>query len=101
MVVSDDHMGFPVNGTKTIAATKFKATCLDLLDRVGAGEWDRVEVTKRGRLVAVLVPPPAHAEAVAGLHGFMRGSVVVPPGFDLTAPIADEPFAAAEGALPR
>lgn len=88
-----------MNGTKTIAATAFKATCLDLLDRVSAGEWDRVEVTKRGRVVAVLVPPPAAAEAVAGLHGFMRGSVVIPPGHDLTAPIADEDFAAAGGVL--
>jgi prevent-host-death family protein len=99
MVISNDHMEFPMNGTKTIAATAFKATCLDLLDRVGAGEWDRLEVTKRGRVVAVIVPPPSQAEAVAGLHGFLRGSVISPPGLDLTAPIADEAFAAADGAL--
>jgi hypothetical protein len=24
----------------------------------------------------------------------MRGSVAIPPGFDLTAPVAEEPFAA-------
>lgn len=89
---------------KLISATEFKATCLDILDRVGAGEWDRVEVTKRGRVVAVLVPPTPTATAVAGLHGLMRDSVVMPEGFDLTAPIADESFAAefftaAEGKL--
>jgi len=99
MVISNDHKEQAVTETKIIAATEFKATCLDVLDRVCAGEWDRVEVTKRGRVVAVLVPPPVQAEAVAGLHGFLRGSVVTPPGLDLTAPIADEAFAAAEGVL--
>ncbi|MGX9965682.1 type II toxin-antitoxin system Phd/YefM family antitoxin [Roseomonas sp. F4] len=84
---------------KLITATEFKATCLDILDRVGAGEWDRVEVTKRGRVVAVLIPPTPTVTAVAGLHGFMRDSVVMSDSLDLTAPIADEPFAAAEGKL--
>ncbi|MDO9503104.1 type II toxin-antitoxin system Phd/YefM family antitoxin [Falsiroseomonas sp.] len=84
---------------KLISATEFKATCLDILDRISAGEWDRVEVTKRGRVVAVLVPPTPPSAAIAGLHGFMRDSVIIPAGLDLTAPIADEAFAAAEGTL--
>jgi hypothetical protein len=33
------------------------------------------------------------------LHGFMRGSVIVPEGLDLTAPIADETFSAEDGML--
>ena len=86
-----------MSASKTISATEFKATCLDLLDRLNQGEWDRVEVTKRGRVVAILTAPPTQAEAVAGLHGFMRGSVVMPEGVDLTAPILDEPFVAASG----
>lgn len=86
---------------KLISATEFKATCLDILDRVGTGEWDRVEVTKRGRVVAVLVPPKPAAAAIAGLHGFMRDSVIIPEGLDLTAPVAEDPFDAAEGTLHR
>ncbi len=84
---------------KLISATEFKATCLDLLDRLNAGEWERLEVTKRGKVVAVVTAPTPAAEAVAGLHGFMRGSVTVPAGLDLTAPVLGEEFVAADGAL--
>lgn len=31
------------------------------------------------------------------LHGFMRGSVIIPPDFDLTAPVIDEPLDAESG----
>ena len=71
-----------------ISATEFKATCLDILDRIGAGEWERVEVTKRSRVVAVLVPPPTPAAELATLHGFLRDSVIIPPGFDPAAPVS-------------
>jgi hypothetical protein len=33
------------------------------------------------------------------MFGFMRGSVVVPEGFDLTAPVMDEPLSAERGVL--
>jgi hypothetical protein len=33
------------------------------------------------------------------VHGFLRGSVVVPHDVDLTAPVGDEPFLAALGQL--
>ncbi|MCO6418244.1 hypothetical protein JYK14_19040 [Siccirubricoccus sp. KC 17139] len=84
-----------------IAAAEFKATCLELLDRTAAGEWDRLEITKRGKVVALLVPPPAQAEALAGLHGCLRGMAVIPPGLDLTAPAAEgeAPFLAEQGLL--
>lgn len=74
---------------KVISATEFKATCLDSLDRVATGELDRVQVTKRGRVVAVLVPPTPGEAALAGLHGFL-----IPPELDLTAPGGKEPFTA-------
>ena len=45
-------------------AAEFKTHCLEILDRLSA--------------VAVLVRRT--------IHGFMRGSVVIPPGTDLTAP---------------
>jgi antitoxin (DNA-binding transcriptional repressor) of toxin-antitoxin stability system len=84
----------------TINATEFKAKCLDILDQLADRRLERVEVTKRGRVVAVLTPPPDPA-AVEQLYGFMRGSVVVPPGVDLTAPALDEPWDAELGVLHR
>jgi prevent-host-death family protein len=54
----DDHMA------KTVTATHAKATILALLDEVAAGE--EVEITKRGRTVARLVP-------AAGSHA-LKGS---------------------------
>lgn len=88
-------------GCRIVSASEFKAKCLDILDRIRTKELERVVVTKRGIPVAVLLPPPADAVEVERLHGFMRGSVVVPPEIDLTAPIADEAFAADEDAIHR
>jgi prevent-host-death family protein len=85
----------------TISATEFKAKCLDILDRVGRREWERVVVTKRGTPVAVVTAPPPQVLSIAQLHGFMRDSVVIPPDFDLTAPVLDEPLDAEEGELHR
>lgn len=82
-----------------IGAAEFKAKCLDILDRLANRELERVTITKRGRVVAVLTPPERDVAAVRRLHGFMRGSVLIPPGFDLTAPVADDDFAAARGDL--
>jgi prevent-host-death family protein len=91
-------MGAPVfPGERTVSASEFKAKCLDILDRISRREWDRVVVTKRGIRVAVLVPPTAEPEQVERIHGFLRGSVVIPPDIDLTLPATDEPFAADEG----
>ena len=87
--------------SRIVGASEFKAKCLDILDRIRSKELERVVVTKRGVPVAVLVPPPADAAEVARLHGFLRGSVVVPPEIDLTAPTADEASAADEGAIHR
>ena len=88
-----------MGAAKTISATEFKATCLQVLDRVQSGEWPRVEVTKRGRVVAVLSPPTATMELAKGLHGALRGRVAIPEGFDLTAPVGDAPFGAKRGPL--
>ena len=88
-------------GSLTLGATEFKAKCLRVLDRIGRRELERVIITKRGAAVAVLVPPPPEAAAVEQLPGFLRGSVVIPPEVDLTAPVADQPFAADQGELHR
>ncbi len=67
-----------------ISATEFKAKCLDIFDRVAAGELERVVITKRGRVVGILVPPEqAEPEST---FGSMRGSVVISADCDLTAP---------------
>jgi antitoxin (DNA-binding transcriptional repressor) of toxin-antitoxin stability system len=58
-----------------------------------------VVITKRGRVVATLIPPEDAEAATRQMHGFPRGSVAIPPGFDLTSPVADEPFAAEHGKL--
>jgi len=83
--------------TESISATEFKAKCLDILDRVSRREVEQVTVTKRGKIVAVVIPPEAEAVRVRQIHGFMRGSVVIHEDVDLTAPIVTEPFAAASG----
>ncbi len=88
--------------TQTLsAATKFRAKCLDILDRLGTDEIDRVAVTTRGRVLAILTPPPPVAERVRRLHGFMRGSVIFPPGSDLTEQAFDEPLDAEHWVLHR
>jgi prevent-host-death family protein len=85
---------------REVSATEFKAKCLDLLDQVNSGAIARLEVTKRGKVVAVVTKPPA--PAVGDLEGFLRGSVIVPPGLDLTAPTGgDEPTDAELGILHR
>ncbi len=83
----------------TISATEFKARCLDLLDRLGTSKLDQVVITLHGRTVAILTPSRAQVDAVQSLHGFMRGSVVVPDELDLTAPVLDDNFDAGTGLL--
>jgi prevent-host-death family protein len=85
--------------TQTINASDFKARCLEILDRLADRTLERVTITRRGRVVGVLVPPDDEADAVRRLHGFMRGSVAVPPEIDLTEPASNEAFAADDGDL--
>ena len=47
-----------------------------------------------------MTSPPNPAEALARrLHGFMKGSVIMPDGFDLTAPVLCETLNADRGVL--
>ncbi len=77
-----------------ITATEFKAKCLDLLDRVARHDIGPLSITKHGRVVAQLIAPPTEVSAIGHLHGFMRGSALVPDTVDLTSPVLD---AAARG----
>jgi len=82
---------------QTVSASEFKAKCLDILDRIRNREVERVVITKRGVPRCRPRPPPTQAGEVERLHGFLRGSVVIPAEVDLTAPVAEEPFAADAG----
>ena len=57
-----------------IAAGKFKAICLRLLDEVKKNHME-VVITKRGKPVAKLVP--AEEEAPRPLFGYMKGSIEI------------------------
>jgi hypothetical protein len=80
----------------TISASEFKAKCLGLLDQLATRKLTRLCITKRGRIVAIMIPPEDGRD-LGELHGFMRGSVVAPDGFDFTAPALDEPLSADQG----
>lgn len=82
-----------------VSATEFKAKCLDLLDQVGTRRIGRLEITKHGKVVAVLIPPASRDDDAQSLHGFLRGSVVIPDGVDLTAPVLDDALHAEQGSL--
>lgn len=85
---------------QVLSVTLFKAHCLELFDRLTNGSLDCIEVTRRGKVVAIVKPPsPPESEAQA-VHGCMKGMAVVAPGVDLTQPVLTDPIEAAEG-LPR
>ena len=67
---------------KTVAAGEFKQKCLRLLDEV-AETGTPIVVTKRGKPVAQLVPPPA-SESGAEWLGSLRGTAEIRG--DLVAP---------------
>ncbi len=86
-------------GTETISATEFKAKCLDILDRVSRHEVMQLSITKRGKVVAVLSPPLRPELEQTDIFGFMRGSVIIPEGVDLTAPICEDEWSVERGEL--
>jgi antitoxin (DNA-binding transcriptional repressor) of toxin-antitoxin stability system len=75
---------------KTLTATEFKAKCLDLMDQLASGQLKRVIVTKRGKVVASLVPPESAANipiAADVFWGCMKDVTNIPDDFDLTQPL--------------
>ena len=83
----------------SISATEFKATCLELFDRVQAGEIEEIEVTKRGRVVAIVRPPRVTREEAESLFGCMEGTLGVPDDLDLTAPVFEGEINAESGRI--
>ena len=61
---------------ETIAISKFKATCLSLLDRVKK-TGQPLLITKRGEPVAQVVPPPPPEPPAGSAFGSMAGSAEI------------------------
>ena len=70
-----------------INVTAFKAKCLELFKQLEARRYDKVVVTRRGKPIAELRPAGI---AIPDLYGCMKGSVIIPPGVDLTEPVLQE-----------
>lgn len=59
---------------KTIAATEFKAKCLNLIGQMGE-DREPITITKRGKPVAILSPFPQTNETTS-IVGAMRDTVL-------------------------
>ena len=60
--------------TRQVSAAEFKAKCLRIIQEMGS-DGRSVTITRRGRPVAVLSPPPVEHDAPPFL-GMMRGTVL-------------------------
>jgi antitoxin (DNA-binding transcriptional repressor) of toxin-antitoxin stability system len=97
MVVLNDWLLEMTMKHEIITVTDFKARCLELFDRLSDGSLDEIEVTRRGKRVAIVTAPPTAEAEARSLHGSMLGMTRIAPGVDLTEPVFDEEFEAAEG----
>jgi len=88
---------------KTVSVTEFKAKCLGFIDGVNSKKLRRVTIVKRGRVVAALVPAESKVSKRTKpfMHGFLKGSVVIPEGLDLTKPVFEGEIEAEKGTLYR
>jgi len=75
-----------MNEMETIAISKFKATCLAVLERVRR-TGKPVLVTRFGKPIAEITPPPAPAKPNRWL-GDLRGTVRIVG--DIVGPASDE-----------
>lgn len=73
---------------KTVSATLFKAKCLELIEDMSTGRLRRVHITKRGKPF-VSVSPSAASKPSDTIFDVMQGTVHIPAGLDLTAPVID------------
>ena len=84
-----------------VSVTEFKARCLEFFDQLQNGSLDRIEVTRRNRLIAVVKPPLGREDEARAVHGSMASMTSVASGVDLTAPVFEGVIDAAEGVLHR
>ncbi|MCD6569593.1 MAG: type II toxin-antitoxin system Phd/YefM family antitoxin [Deltaproteobacteria bacterium] len=71
---------------ETIAISKFKATCLSLLERVKK-TGQPLLVTKRGEPVALVTPPPPPKEKIS--FGCMKDTIIIEGDIISPLPEAD------------
>jgi hypothetical protein len=84
---------------RTFAISDFKAKCLDILKQLGDRRIDKVTVTRHGKPVAIILPPPPAEDDLIGLYGSMRGRAFIDPDIDLTAPVFEGEILAEKGIL--
>lgn len=72
---------------ETIAISKFKATCLSLLDRVQK-TGEPLLITKRGKPVAQVLPPPPPEQPKESAFGCMAGTAKILG--DIVEPLGEE-----------
>ena len=71
---------------KTISVAECRknfASVLEEVQRTG----EEVTVTRRGEAQARIVPAAVNPATDAPLFGFMKGTITIPPGVDLDAPL--------------
>ena len=73
---------------KTISASAFKAQCLALMDEV-AKTGEAIVITKNGKPVAQLTPPPGRLGGRKAAFGLHKGMVAPIGDVDLDAPALD------------
>lgn len=69
-----------------MSVTEFKAKCLEVFQRCVDGRVSSVTITRRGRRLGEYLPDKQDDVPLVPLFGCMRGSVIIPPGVDLTQP---------------
>ncbi len=75
----------------TMPISHFKATCLAVLERVRK-TGEPLLVTKRGKPIAQVIPPPSPAPAEESRFGCMRGSLEIVG--DIVQPLPEEDWEA-------
>jgi prevent-host-death family protein len=70
---SDVHVGDAYRSSKRVAAARFKAECLRIIEQM-ARDREPVTITRRGRPVAVLTPVVEAGSA--SIIGALEGSVL-------------------------
>jgi hypothetical protein len=71
-------------GPKLIDISELPASLPEIVDDIEAGTTSGVDITREGRVIAIIRSPRP------SLHGALRGSVRVPDGYDLTAPVVHD-----------